>query len=198
MGVLNVKKDYLNIVKKWKNNENGSIRLANGTELILQLNTKNKNEWLHELYASLEDDEIKQIKQDSPIPLPQSYLDFLKEFNGLQIFNGQLNIYGLYNNEKIYEKDKAPFDLFDINNIRVKNTPNEWFFFGSYGYDGTKMMFDTSQQNNKVYRTERYSLEILNEWESFEEWLNSEVERIANHFEENGNCLVEDLTPKKH
>lgn len=193
-----MKKDYLNIVKKWKNNENGSIRLANGTELILQLNTKNKNEWLHELYASLEDDEIKQIKQDSPIPLPQSYLDFLKEFNGLQIFNGQLNIYGLYNNEKIYEKDKAPFDLFDINNIRVKNTPNEWFFFGSYGYDGTKMMFDTSQQNNKVYRTERYSLEILNEWESFEEWLNSEVERIANHFEENGNCLVEDLTPKKH
>jgi hypothetical protein len=46
---------------------------------------------------------------------------------------------------------------------------------------------DTSESENpKVFRIERWTTNILQEWNNFSNWLNSETSRVQTLFDENG------------
>lgn len=197
----NVYSKMKELLYHWKHDEDKILK--DGTELILPLNKviagySIPNQYFHELFAPLNINDLKTfVLPNVPVPLPESYTSFLQINNGLKIFDETIKIYGFRNFNIEYELDKAPFDLFTANEFRVKGTPDSWFIFGSYVFDGTKLVFDTANLNDKVYRIKKNSIEILNEWESFEVWLLSEAKRISELFDKDGNIICDDLEPKK-
>ena len=62
------------------------------------------------------------------------------------------------------------------------------FFVGSYNEDGWTAFID-ERRGGVVARAERGSVEPLNEWPSFNEFIVSETERLATMFDERGRPL---------
>ena len=118
--------------------------------------------------------------------------DVYKEFltkcsNGLSFMVSRLDLHGI----RTSNADRSDFSLrfpFGIQNVEVdgrpENATDNMFFFGSYGYDGSKLYLDRS--DNKVYYCARYDATPLKSWESFSEMLRSEIERIYGLFDDNG------------
>lgn len=179
--------EILEPLKKWENVE--KIVLTNETELLCHVPLVAPEAWLHILYAGLSSDQITEFEQRFPIPFPTKYKEFLLVANGINIFSDSLSIWGSRESyQRAGEGAIQPYDLLSLNNERPKDCPNTWIFFGSYSWDGTRVMFDLGEgtENNKVYRCARISIQVLQEWSSFDEWLDGEVERLGQIFDEKG------------
>lgn len=182
--------NFQDIIKSLRTWETGGNKvLENGTELICQTPHIAPQAWLHILYPSLKVEQIKEYEMRFPNQFPSEYSGFLEMTNGINIFSDSLSIWGLRNNyERIGDRAIQPYDILALNTERPKGCPSSWLFFGSYSWDGTRMMFDLGEsfEINRVYRCARRSTQILQEWPNFWNWLTSEVERIGKLFDPNG------------
>ena len=155
----------MEVLKKWE--IKGNKIIANGTELLCPVPHIAPQAWFHVIYAGLSKEQIAQFEEKFPIPFPLKYKEFLLESNGINIFSDSLSIWGLRKTfERTGEGALQPYDLLSLNEERPKGCPNTWLFFGSYSWDGTRVMFDLAEGNdqNKVYRCARRSTQILQEW----------------------------------
>lgn len=183
--------DYLvqtiNILKKWENK--GKKVLSNGTIQICHVPHVGSEAWLHELYVGLDRNQIDQLQKSIPVSLPESYKEFLKHYNGLNIFSDSLCIWGDRSlNVRVGEESIQPYSLLTENLERIKNCPKTWLYFGSYSWDGSKVFINTEKNTkiSKVYRTSIHDMKILNEWPDIWTWLLSETQRLSELFDENG------------
>ncbi len=181
------------ILKKWE--YKSKKILSNETIQICHVPHVGSEAWLHELYAGLANNQINQLQDSIPVSLPESYKEFLKLYNGLNIFSNSLSIWGLRSlNYRTGEGSIQPYSLIDLNNGRPKKFPDTWLYFGSYSWDGSRVIFDLEKgvENNKVYRCNRQDVKVLNEWPNIWIWLLSETQRLSKMFDENGVELDED------
>ena len=179
--------EILESLKKWENAERKV--LTNGTELLCHVPHVAPEAWLHIIYSGLSSDQINEFEQNFPIIFPKEYKEFLLEANGINIFSDSLSIWGLRESyQRTGEGAIQPYDLLSLNDERPKGCPNTWLFFGSYSWDGTRVMFDLGEgsEHNKVYRCARRSTQIIQEWSSFKEWLDSEIKRLLQLFDAKG------------
>jgi hypothetical protein len=163
--------------------------LTNGTKLVCHVPHIAPQAWLHYIYKGLSIEQIEEFEKKFPVAFPSEYKEFLKESNGINVFSDSLSIWGLRNSyERTGDGAIQPYDILALNNERPKGCPNTWLFFGSYSWDGTRLLFDLANGDgsNKVYRCARRSTQILQEWPSFWVWFDSEVERIGKLFDSNG------------
>lgn len=183
------------VLYKWKNISNNSRITEEGSELIMHMEHIAPYAWFHEIHHGLTEEDVELMESTLPLPINEQYKEFLKNINGMSVFNDTLTIYGFLHHH-IYETAlKMPFDLFEMNQIRIKGTPENWFFIASYKKDGSRVFFDASETSGKIYRTKRKEIELLNEWDSFDTWLITEIQRIANLYDLKGNRSIEDPTP---
>jgi len=164
----------------------GSRTLENGTRLIGPAPHVAPSAWLHQVFAPLSDREIVQVEQQVQRPLPLNFKDFLKVSNGLRIFSGSLNIYGL-RSSYVRSGDAVwqPFSIDTPNTSeRPKDAKESYVFVGGYSQDGSKLVIDT--ETSKAFRCMRYTSQPVNEWASFEEMLITETIRIGLLFNEEG------------
>ncbi|CRK83649.1 SMI1/KNR4 family protein [Neobacillus massiliamazoniensis] len=179
--------DTLNILEKWK--EKGFRKLNNGTEIICHVPKIFPEAWLHEIYAPLTDEAINALERNVVSKkIPEVLKEFYRKMNGINLFsdvfcvNGLRTSYVRTGNESI-----QPYDLVTLDSGRHKECPNSWLIFGSYSWDGSHVVMDTSESENpKVFRIERWTTNILQEWNNFSNWLNSETSRVQTLFDENG------------
>ncbi len=172
---------------KWKSG--GIKELENGTEMICHVPHIGPEAWLHVLYVGLSEDEIIELQNKLAIQIPYVYKNYLKKFNGLNVFSDSISLWGFRRSFTRTGKNSIqPYDIVSLNSERPKGTPNTWLFFGGYSWDGTRLFFDLEQGEDtiKVYRCARRKCEILQEWESFEEWLLVEIKRLSQLYNENG------------
>jgi len=188
-------KDLKTVLYKWKTDDSKSQVTEEGSELIFHTPWIAPYSWLHEIFKGLDEENIALMESTLPIPIDTRYKEFLTHINGINLFSNTIKIYGFLNHHVYKQAIKRPFDLFHMNRIRVKGTPEEWFFFGYYQRDGSRLFFNSTDGTEKVYRVKSQELVLLNEWENFDVWLLSEVTRVAALFDQNGKMLVDDPTP---
>jgi SMI1 / KNR4 family (SUKH-1) len=145
-----------------------------------------KEAWLHAIYKPITDKEVSEIKAHLCIEMPKVYENFLKVCNGFSIYGTTLSLYGYKHNYiRDLENIWQPFDIVNANNReRPIDAESNHFFFGSYDWDGSKMYINTNTL--KIYRCLRECIKPLNEWENFNDMLQSEANRFKKLFDEKG------------
>lgn len=168
----------------------GKRKLENGTMTICHVPHRAPEAWLHEIYTGLSEEQVNELENDMPIPLPNDYRAFLKIYNGINIFSDSLSVFGVRDSDSSIQ----PYDIIDENMEAPEGAPESWLFFGGYSWDGTMVMFDLSEgtENNKVYLCARESANILYEWNDFWSWLSEETDRLSKMFDLNGVKLDKD------
>ncbi len=166
----------------------GKRILLNQTLLICHVPHVAPEAWLNTIYHPLEEDKIELIEKKLDITLPDDLRDFYTFANGINIYSGSMNVYGYHTPLYYREGDDAiqPYDVIEINKDERKWMPEKYFIFGSYRWDGSKMIYNLGSKNAKVYRYHHKEGQLLNEWESLWEWLSSETERLSAIYDEKG------------
>lgn len=176
------------LVDRWR--PAGVRSFADGTELIGNIASRSPNTFLHRLFAPLSEDEIDQLQQRIPMELPESLRIFYRFHNGAEFFD-TVSVYGLrrsWDRTDIDAMQCNPFDLF---------VPAVAYRRLSPSGDGVAVnMYDDHsyvlvEPDGSVVRVpSRSAPAVLNRWPSFEAWLTSECDRLAPHFDENGDCTA--------
>lgn len=169
----------------------GLKKMNNGAVLVgaaPHIGTKAYN---HKIFMPLINEDIDFLEIENKTSLPKDYKDFLTDkSNGLSFFVGCFSLDGL--RKQIGRDEEAaaqPFSLSDTNVWeRPKNAKPEYFFIGGYGYDASKIYID--KNTNKVHYCDRRDATSLFQWNSFEEMMISETERIFKLFDDKGLLLV--------
>lgn len=149
--------------------------------------------YLNKLFVPLNDVELKELQNTLSIQIPRTYAYFLTSFsNGLKILGTTLCLDGL---RKItgrgIEASYQPFDIHTTNGPeRPKNAKESYFFIGGYDWDGSNLYIDT--ETERVHFCTRWDATSLYSWDSLENMLLSEIDRLYDLFTEDGLCIDED------
>jgi len=142
--------------------------------------------WLHKKYRKLSIIEIDELGEKVQIEIPIIYKEFLNVFsNGLNLFSDSLSLDGLRSN---YNRDidiasKQPYSIITPNiTERFTDASSDMFFFGGYCLDGSLLYF----RGIKIYKCARYTVKPTFEWNSFEEMILLEFDRLALLFDKDG------------
>ena len=147
--------------------------------------------WGHWTYKAMNEDEISKLELEIKMNIHEGYKYFLRQTNGINIYRSALCLFGTvidYNTSKRILF--PPFDLVDANEYRFNfgerpvQLSDDIVVIGGYGKDGSKIGILGS--NGKVVRFDKKSLEVYNEWNSFETFFVSEFERLSGLFNTDG------------
>jgi SMI1-KNR4 cell-wall len=147
--------------------------------------------WCHWLYKPMDENEINKLEIEIKKNIHESYKLFLLQMNGIGIFHSSINLFG---NDIDYNTGKrissSPFGLLDANEYRFNfgerpiQLSDDVLVIGGYGNDGSGI--GILESSGKVIRYDKYSLEVYNEWSSFEGFFVSEFERLSKMFNTDG------------
>jgi hypothetical protein len=147
--------------------------------------------WGHWTYKGMNENEIYKLEVEIKKNIHDGYKSFLMQTNGINIYRSAICLLGTvidYNTGKRILF--PPFDLVNDNEYRFNfgerpiNLSDDVLVVGGYGNDGSRI--GILESNGKVVRYNRDTLELYNEWSSFEEFFVSEFERIIEMFDTNG------------
>lgn len=172
--------EFLTILNQWASK--GEKTLANGARLICPNPSIAPEAWLHVVFAPLNLEAIQKLKQETSIPLPEDFCQFLLCSNGVTIFGYQIDIYGV---RKSYVRtgDDAwqPFDILHLNEQTMKpaGSPNTVVYFGTMDNGESWCFFEPASNGYRVGKTPRERFKPIQYWEDFWSWLMSETYRLA-------------------
>lgn len=172
----------------------GTMELDNGTVLVGKAPHVGSEAWLHELFKPLSKDDCIEIESALKTKLPKEYKDFLtSDYNGLRIFVTTFSLYGLRKQfGRSFDAAAQPFSIITPNSVeKPKNAKDSYFFIGGYGKDNSKLYIDT--QTGKVHYCKKNDATSLAEWNSFDEMISAELDRIFSLFDEEGKKKNEDV-----
>ncbi len=149
---------------KWSN---GGIKLLNnGTKLISRAPHVASQAWLHIIYASLINSQIELIRTAISIEIPNDLIEFWGYANGVNLFSDSISIWGLRTSYvRTGEDAYQPYDITSLNNEGTILKLN-CLAFGSYSIDGSLIAYDFVISSTKVYRLEKITSKVLQEWET--------------------------------
>jgi len=164
----------------------GFQKLDNGTELIGRAPHIAPQAWLHKIFHPLNMHQIQILETEMDFTIPLVLKEFFLSNNGLSIFSSSISFYGLRTS---YERNGdavwQPFDIILPNTYGRSDDSNmDELCFGGYGFDGSRLYINTITL--KVYRRMPESSVILNTWNSFEEMVLTETERLYKLFDKEG------------
>lgn len=170
----------------------GEKKTKNNSTLIGNPDKKRPHCWIIKLFYPLVNGEISNLEKK--IIIPEVYKNFLVNcHNGFDLFLGTLSLEGYRENyiRTVEEVNQQPFDIITSNTWeRPKNSKEEYFFFGGYNWDGSLVYINTV--DNCIYLCGRYDATPLHKWESFEQFLSAEVERICSLMNDDGTAINPD------
>ncbi len=152
-----------------------------------------KEAWLNKIYPTLNHDEIKELETSLKHNLPPDFRKFLNQFsNGLNILYSTLSIYGYRKTlGRTLEASRQPYSILTPNNLeRPLNAKNTFVFIGGYNWDGSLLYIDT--ETNKVHCCSVDNADSCFNWNTFDEMLYSEINRLYSLVDNTGKELIED------
>jgi hypothetical protein len=149
--------------------------------------------YLNIIYKAADSGLITELSAQMEFPTP--IINFFKQFNGARLFVNTLNIYGCIPEGMPVERSNLlkimPFDLRGVNKeFCDRMIDNNLLVIASYGFDRSLVCIDRVTTKIICFVGKDFSKERMR-WPSFDEWLNSEVQRIAFFFDQDGNRLIE-------
>ena len=144
--------------------------------------------WLrHATFPPLVDKEFSRLEQDLGRPIPEPLASFYCTCsNGLNLFSGELSVYGLQRHLKRDVKFMQPFS------ITAEAGPSdlvdgELFMFGSRNSGEERLYLD--ETSHEVLACPRDASDVIARWPGFWEMLLSEAERLRPRFDGDGRRL---------
>lgn len=152
--------------------------------------------WLNVIYNPLSEKDIVEMEKPMGRTIPVQYRDFLLHCsNGLNVLSTTLCLFGC---RKMIGRDivasRQPFDLVTLNSYkseRPRNATPDLFFFGGYDWDGSQVYLT---EDGKVHFCTPDDCTSLKEWDSLDDFLLSETQRIYSLFDDNG-VELDESTP---
>lgn len=185
------KNDIVKALERLKGYKHLGEKLCeNGTLLIGRAPHIAPYAWLNFIYPPLSNEEIQNLEHEMKTEIPNDYKSFLKISNGLGILH-TLSLYGLRNNYKrsIKEAEQQPFSLTTPNiSEKPKKAGKNIFYIGGYS-SGNGAWLYIDKENNTVHLCKKGGVKSLYQWNSFDEMLSSEVDRLVRLFDSDGKKL---------
>lgn len=126
------------LVERWT--ALGQNIFPDGTRWIAHTPERAPLAYLHQLFASLDDNLIDELELDLEYPLPRTFRQFLRLHNGIGLFADSINIYGLrrsWSRTNLVEAAQQPFSIFTPNfDERPQAAQEDVLFIGSLGGNG--------------------------------------------------------------
>lgn len=162
-----------------------------GAKLIGEVPFFSKKIWLNRIYNPIDNNKIIEIEKSIGIIIPIPMKSFLTKFsNGLTFMSGVIELYG---NRSVSNRSCLRWQPIDCsmanNDERPINTPKDAIFIGYYHYDCSQVYMTP---DGVVHYCARWDATTLHTWSSLEEFLISEIERIYELYNENGELIIPD------
>lgn len=169
--------------------QNLGIEKSNdGAILIGKAPHKGPKAWVNLLFPPLSIKEINDLKIQLNRDIPKEYTDFLLNFsNGLDVLSSTFSLYGLRRqlNRDIETNVRQPYSIITPNIFeRPDNAKDSCFFIGGYNWDGSHLYIDN--ETNIIHCCQRWDATSKKQWNSLEEMILSEIERLYNFFDDKG------------
>lgn len=151
--------------------------------------------FLNYMFVPLSDIELVDLEKMLNVEIPISYVNFLKNFsNGLKILHSTLCLDGYRKiNGRGIEAFYQPFSILTINGPeRPQNAKDNYFFIGGYDWDGSNLYIDT--ETERIHFCSRWDATSLYSWDSLEDMLLSEIDRLYTLFTEDGRQIDENIS----
>lgn len=171
-------------IRKYSNY--GYKKLSDDTELVSHLNWLGELAWSFDIYSPIQDEELSSLLQE--LEVPEEYISFLKQNNGLTVFYGSISLGG-YQNLKSPIRDwrHQPVHLRLYNAYQRSPLLDEGYFcIGVYGFDVSEIYICWDSGEVVHAHRRKAPLEILARWNDFEEFLSTEFYRLQNLADERG------------
>lgn len=159
-----------------------------GATLIGRASHIGSEAWLNAIYDPITESDVEEMEKSMGRVVPVQYKDFLLNCsNGLNIVSTTLCLFGY---RKMIGRDivasRQPFDLVTLNRYkseRPQNATSDLFFFGGYDWDGSQVYLTN---DGKVHFCTREDSTSLKEWNSIDDFITSEINRIYTIFDDRG------------
>jgi|GEM_PF-377868 len=161
--------------------------LNDGTVLICRAPHIGTEAWFHKLYQpALSEDEIGLVADSLKVNMPDDYIEFFREYNGINLFSDALSIWGLRKSysrtgDEVYQ----PYDVISHNPERA-GKPGSLLLIGSYSCDGSYIAYNPAEDMIQVFRCDEKRIKILHRWRNLSHLLESEINRLSVLFDEKG------------
>lgn len=158
-------------------------QLPDGTRLVAHVPHVGPEAYLHTSFAPLMEEDTRKLRVE--LLLPESYLRFLRQFNGFSFFQGSLSLFGVRRNFSRKGDDaRQPFDLVENNTLhRPPWLPNDRVVIGADGIVGDVLVIS---REGKVSKRSRADGATHGEWTSLESFLASEIPIIEKFWDHTG------------
>jgi hypothetical protein len=128
---------------------------------------------------------------------------FYQEYNGGRLFAGSFYIYGFWAPSQLLDrsnfKQSLPYNIVDQNNnfLNIQDKPN-LVNIGVYSYDLSEVCLDKNTGMVFCYK-EQNILNVRAKWNTFNEWIITEINRLSELFSPKGQLLFDlsETLPKK-
>lgn len=143
--------------------------------------------WFHILYPALSEDELRQLEKEIQRPIPDAYAWWLWRTNGVTLFSGTLDFYGLVRVRSRRPENRQPFELWiegEVQRRILKLSPAMFVFGGSGKGSGWRVYLDSTK--GTVHRCNRSNPTPVQSWSSIADLLITELPRIESMFDDHG------------
>ena len=129
------------------------------------------------------------------LEFPACLYGFYERYNGARLFMDSLSVYGLMDANEPY--NRTPFGLqpFRISQVNLEFCKNlselEAICIGSYGYDRSLVCLRKSDLSIVCFRGTGFT-KVRAQWVAFDDWLSSEVGRLASMHDDSGVIQVDE------
>jgi len=147
--------------------------------------------YLHTIFIAPKEETLRQCADR--LRMPEGLRRFFTFQNGADLFFNSLSLFGILEPGRLLSRTndriQAPFDLEDMNRQHRLPPEGEWILIGSYGFDGTQLLFH--RLTEKIQAVERKHRHRVSEWADFDTYLQDEIGRLSSLFSEAGKLLVD-------
>lgn len=177
-------------LSKFKPHENFEYE---GSQHLTHVPSLGKYAYLNILHDAI-DGEV-QTRIIDRLRLPFELREFYRSYNGAHLFSDNMSIYGFFPAEYLYERQNwrksYPYNIENINAEFMSDwISSDIIVIGSYGLDRSEVFVEKS--TGLVHCSVGKNLNRLRaSWPSFQAWVEQEIARLSECFDENGIMLVE-------
>ncbi len=171
--------------RRYKNYEfEGALRMTH-------VPSRGSGAYLNTIFEAADD--VVQREIIDPLKLPSQVRSFYRKYNGAHLFLDSLSVFGFF--PKVYQLDRLrksyPYNIIAINReFFDDSSTSDIILVGSYGFDRSEVFVEKATGTVSCSVADDLS-SIRATWPSFESWLEEEIARFCEFFDESGNQLVE-------
>lgn len=172
----------------------GLSKSSDGATMIGKAPHNGPKAWLNYTFPQLTNDELRELETNLKTEIPKEYSEFLINYsNGIDILSSTFYLYGFRRqiNRNPDANVAQPYSIITPNIYeRAENSKPNYFFIGGYNWDGSRIFIDT--ETNTVHCCERWDASSKKEWNSLEEMILQELDRLYTFFDDKGVEIDED------